>query len=240
MSELHERYRPSMRPFGIEIEITVPHYDRPARPVWDERTCEYVFPDNQPPDTRAVLSKEFPEWDFGWDCCAEIRSPVLTGASGMQKLEAMYARLKEVDAKAQKCCGAHTHYEANDLTKEDKAKVANAWAINEDVIKLFVDRSRWNNGMCTPVKDRIFTASYLPHKGQSINCTSHHGTIEVRKHHATTDFEEMAAWIRFCQSFIHQAITYDSLHTCAKDGKQLLDRVRPVAAAHERLLTKLA
>lgn len=239
---MHKRYRPSMRPFGIEIEITVPDYD-PPRPtmIWDEINCEYkTAADADVIDNRAVMSKEFPEWDFGWDCCAEIRSPVLVGADGMHKLAAMYARLNELNAEANNCCGAHTHYEANDLSLDDKARIANAWSINEDVIKLFVDRSRWNNGMCIPVKGRTFTKEILPHKGHSINCQSHHGTIEVRKHHATTDFEEMAAWIRFCQSFIHQAITRDTLHTCANDGKQLLDRVRPIAEAHERLLTKLA
>lgn len=128
----------SMRPFGVELELTVGDYARANR-----------------------ISKELPQ-HVGIHTDGSIRgvgmevvTPVMNGIKAVNLVHKMCDKMKEHGASVNKSCGYHVHIDMSEINNDsgDKIhrKLRDLWLFYiafEDVIMSFLPDSRRNNQYC--------------------------------------------------------------------------------------------
>lgn len=147
----------------------------------------------------------------------ELVSPILRGEDGIRQLRIICGILSATKTIVNKTCGLHVHHDAADLGIASIRRLAHNWANSQLAIDKVVAPSR--RGAANPTYCRPLNSDDL----QSIDMTSDknrmgygsgryktlnlcalqkHGTIEIRQHQGTVDFEKIAAWVQFGQKFI--------------------------------------
>lgn len=189
------------RRFGIEIEHHMP---------------------GGPDETKRILRTQgFPEWanktcheylghtPRGMDD-VETRSPILCGKDGFEELQAVMRLLKDSGARMSRGCGAHVHHDGPDYKNDMDAvaRLVRSWHQNQAVIDKFVTASRRNNQYCPKwTENHVVNIETNKRIGGArgalnINSLRGHGSVEIRQHHGTLNFEEIEAWIKFGQAFL--------------------------------------
>jgi hypothetical protein len=206
----------SNRPFGVEIECYAPN---PERDIYGD------YCDGVAAAVSLLYGNNFRSWcnlvssdeslDEGG---AEIKSPVLYGQPGFDELKSVVNLLNANEYYVDSDCGLHVHLDAPEFINDPKLiiKTVKSWKKNQNLINNMVADSRIDNGACELWRDvdieeleeylsEINPIQYLDgtlRGAINFGSLSYHGTIEIRQHEGTLNYEEIESWIKFCQAFV--------------------------------------
>jgi hypothetical protein len=200
----------SARTFGIELEIS-DAYDYEAL---DGHTVFGVKSDGSVNDDGL-----------------EFVSPILSGDEGLAAVAALCEYAKSKGWSADDSCGFHLHVGVTDLTAEQKKRIVLAYRLTQDLWFKLVTRDRHTNDYCRALPYSVAELDnadwYDLQRGNSyrarynwVNCTSPHGTIEIRLHHGTIDKTEITNWVVAHVRFVEAVVKMtDSEVYMAFNGK---------------------
>ena len=237
----------SNRPFGVEIECYTPN---PEQDVYGDY-CDGVaaaaclLHDNNFSSWSSLVSSDESLDEGG----AEIKSPVLYGQTGFDELKSVVNLLNANQYYVESDCGLHVHLDAPEFENNPKliVKTAKSWNKNQELINNMVADWRINNDHCEIwegrdvehlekcLRDNIGLDATL--RG-SINFGSlpYHGTIEIRQHEGTLNYEEIESWVKFCQAFV-DSMTGKEVRKISTE-ELLLKRLKVERNASKFLTTK--
>ena len=147
----------------------------------------------------------------------ELVSPPLSGEEGLEQVRTAMRALRGARARVNNTCGLHIHHEIRDLKARGIGRLVKSWTANQDLIDWLVQPSRrGTNSYCrhwNPVEVEQLSAvcargdhNFYPRvsRGRAINVLSYprYGTVEVRQHGGTLDFQKFEAWLRLGQAII--------------------------------------
>jgi hypothetical protein len=226
------------RAFGVEIECNFRNITSDS----------YAQRDH----ARKVLrsAKVSSDWidNIGFDGSGiEVRSPILSGPLGFKELGIVMNKFHENGGSTNAHDGMHVHHDAPEYIEDRElaAKLVRSWMANEPLIHKFVHSRRVGSWACPsnwtearvqemlkgisddpyfrdidPENKKVF--SPIGRGALNLNSLQEHGTIEIRLHEGTLDFEKAFAWIRFGQAL---------LNNVPKRKRPL----KPVTGSHELL-----
>lgn len=222
------------RAFGVEIECQTPGYGYDGAKNLLNENGFHAWADNVYHDGSEI----------------EIPSPILRGAQGFAELKAVMDLLVANDFTTTYRDGMHVHHDTRDLSLHDVKRIAQSWKNNQIVINTFVDPYRLGCDWCKNLTNEDIAAiqneideepyaseEHEKYKSLSLANRSYTGTIELRLHEGTLDFEKARAWILFGQAFISNVASRRRvLNRLTKE--QLLTRTRVPASAKKNLLAR--
>lgn len=147
----------------------------------------------------------------------EIPSPILSGSKGLSELKSVMNLLKKHGCSTTSADGMHVHHDVKDLNLRQIHTIAETWMINQPLIHSLVDVHRVANRWCRDLRREdlvaieneiklppVPNARYEHDKYKSLSVASRvdYGTLEIRLHEGTLDFEKARGWILFGQAFI--------------------------------------
>ena len=140
----------------------------------------------------------------------ELVSPILYGDEGLDELQKVYEVLNSCGAKVDKTCGTHVHFDIADFTVQNCKNFLNLYYNYQGIINYLVPPSRRRNEFCNPLKKADLVkinqdwvtsirdiAYVICTRYSKVNLQSYvkYGTIEIRQHGGTLEFDKMEAWI---------------------------------------------
>lgn len=228
------------RRFGVEIEFG-------SRQVNYTQVRELL--------RRSRLFKGASNWgnNVGHDGSGiEVRSPILQGKDGFKQLETILHFLREdCGGYVTRSDGLHVHHDAPEFVGDFDAivRLVKSWSANQEVIKQMVHPARtyaacprWTRDYITALEQvaQANPAQLIQQRwgrrALNIDSLREHGTIEIRQHEGTLDFDKAKSWIEFGQHFIESALNRKRPIPCADAPDVLLKRVRVPKKSSERLL----
>lgn len=157
------------------------------------------------------------DWTFGHDgTYIETRTPHLSGRAGLNILEKGMTLISELGGYVTVDDGLHVHHDAPEFVNDFDAilKLVRSWHLNQPAINQMVDESRadyhdvcppWDNEQIRFLEENRTLAE--SHRNTlNIASLSRLGTIEIRQHEGTLDYDEAEAWILFGQTFIENVL----------------------------------
>ena len=148
--------------------------------------------------------------DTGLHRGLELVSPILYGDEGLDELAKVYEVLNNCGAKVDKSCGTHVHFDISDFTVQNCKNFLNLYYNYHGVINYLVPPSRRRNEYCKRLRQDILVTIYKENVRSireiadvmgtrymtvNLQCYVKYGTIEIRQHGGTVEFEKMEAWI---------------------------------------------
>lgn len=166
----------------------------------------------------------------------ELVSPILQGEAGLEEVEKVCQALKACNARINKSCGFHVHFDAQAINLNAWKNLYKNYAALETTIDSFMPISRRadNNTYCKSLKvaglaDKLNWATSLTKIEEifggsryfKINPTSHlrHNTVEFRQHSGTVEFEKISNWLRF----LHNLVDYSKTKALSTAGFENLN-----------------
>lgn len=232
--------KPYDRKFGIEFE-----FQMPIAPVVDE----YGY-NNKYEAVKNLLSDcGFGDWNVGHDGSEfEVRTPILQGSHGFKQVKNFLGLILDHGANVTNADGLHVHHDAPEFlgNKPLVVRLVENWYENQnEIMKLAHSRRRngspcpaWSQFDLTQVNNMNEAGDfYYGRKNLNISSLRRHGTIEVRLHEGTLDYEEVFSWVRFGQAFIARAVNDTPKMSRADSPSDLLKRVR-ISRNASRFITK--
>ena len=220
-----------MRKFGIEIEIkslTLNGYEM-SRDEFAIRASRNTDIDLRATGYGHSTSRH---WKVTTDASViggmEIVSPILQDFNDLEKV---VTQLNQHDAKVDRKCGLHVHFDARSLSLATIKNVVKLYIRYEAAIDTIVPDSRRRNnndyckGLCSGMfphqgltdlfgaidraNDVVGIANNLNIRGRYFNINLHaftrHGSIEFRQHSGTSDFNKMRNWVELLSQMINRA-----------------------------------
>jgi hypothetical protein len=177
----------------------------------------------------------------------EIKSPILQGEDGFSELKKVFDLLNAERFWIDSTCGMHIHHDAPEYREnfDMTMRLVQSWFENQELIHNMVADYRLENDYCPPWLDGDIDwinteKSFDSCDRNSLNVTSlhHHGTIEIRLHEGTMDYEEAESWIKFGQSFIDSVSGRKKPLKPLTNEELLLRRIKVEKNASRFLTTK--
>ncbi len=151
----------------------------------------------------------------------EFYSPPLRGDDGLQIVSNFCKIAKNRDWRVDGQCGYHLHIDCSTFDKNELINIAKAYHYTYLMWQAFVGKHRWGNRYCGngPTSFELFDkldnynsdelnwyemTSNLDSREQWINWMSYpkFGTVEIRLHEGTLDYETISNWIKAHLTFI--------------------------------------
>lgn len=193
-------------------------------------------------DFNGYTHKVIPQWKVTTDCSVtasntglskglELVSPVLYGDEGLDELEKVYEVLNSCGAKVDKTCGTHVHFDISDFTVKNCKNFLNLYYNYQGIINYLVPQSRRRNEYCKTLRKGMLVninedfvtsirqiAEVMYTRYTTVNLQSYvkYGTIEIRQHGGTTEFEKMEAWIILMFQLLERAKQQSKVHLCCR------------------------
>lgn len=207
------RGRRVTRKFGIEIEFIGDRYA-----VARELEARGVAVHNSGYTHRVMR-----QWKIVTDASVnngyELVSPPMKGAAGIEQLRLACEALAAAGATTNRSCGLHVHHDVSDLAPAAFGRLFRAWSNNQRNTDGLLAASRRNSQWARPLRieevqhaealtstDRHAAANHFRYadRYRSLNVAAfgRYGTVEVRQHQGTINFDKIAAWVAFGQAFI--------------------------------------
>jgi len=135
----------------------------------------------------------------------EYKSPIYNGgSSSFRNLKSMCDRLKNVNAKINESCGLHVH-----LGVKPTELLFEKYMYVQDWIMSTIPEDRRDNDYCSQVDGDYVDWTYMKGDHSHAFEPSYKGTVEVRCHEGTTEYEDIYHWIEFWRSFLKSEKTSD-------------------------------
>lgn len=223
--------------------------------------CDGCYDDNAGCETAASLLYDhgFHEWtdEIHPDGSGvEIPSPILRGREGLRELQQVMELLERNGFHTSASDGMHVHHDAPEWVEDDSlvAHTLELWEENLPMIHQFVAPNRRTSTMCASYKEPRYSweaeqwenfkktkdPTILREKFRALNICHlpYSGSLEIRLHEGTLDFQKAAAWIRFGQAFLNFALKthkQGELVVC-NSRTDLLNRARVSSTTRRRLM----
>lgn len=161
----------------------------------------------------------------------ELVSPILYGDEGLDELQKVYEVLNSCGAKVDKTCGTHVHFDISDFTVQNCKNFLNLFYNYQSVINYLVPRSRRRNEFCKPLGKadlvkinqnwvtsirEIADVIYTRYSKVNLQSYIKYGTIEIRQHGGTLDFDKMEAWIVLMYQLLDSAKQEEKIELCGR------------------------
>lgn len=163
--------------------------------------------------------KNVPGWSVGQDGSeVEVRTPPLSGPEGLDQLRQVMELLVDNGGDTTGEDGLHVHHDAPEFVDDFGAiiRLAKSWRANQDLICQMVHPERvnsdnefcplWTDDDIEELEHSSYVGNWVRH---ALNIASlvEHGTIEIRLHEGTLNYEDAEAWILFGQQFIEDVVS---------------------------------
>lgn len=150
----------------------------------------------------------------------ELVSPILYGEDGLNQIIKVSKVLKQLNAKINKSCGLHIHFDASGFDFKTWKNLIYNYAKLELEIDSFMPESRRrnNSSYCKSMRDSTLESKLNLARDlrdldrivngndryKKVNLQSYwrHNTVEFRQHSGTIEFEKINNWILFLARFI--------------------------------------
>jgi len=186
----------------------------------------------------------------------ELKTPILRGSDGFTKLKVVMDTLSDHGCYATSADGMHVHHDAPEFVNNinNCIKLVKSWKRNRHLIYRFVSPDRFESDYYGKSNENVYWACpewsdeeirkmeedmAIPHWNRhDINLCSlpYKGSIELRLHQGTLDFDEAASWIQFGQKFIDRVLAHNMMDS--ETPEKLLKKVRVSPDAEKVLLDK--
>ncbi len=172
----------------------------------------------------------------------EIRTRPLLGRDGFKILDELMHFLRERGCYTDAVDGMHVHHDTPELIHNIplQAQLVRSWYDNQNLVNTFVNRRRRRYGACPPwTEDEVYRLEQDIlfngiRKNLNLNSLELYGTVEMRLHEGTLDFDKAEAWIKFGQYFISNVLTRKRPLPACADSAMLLRRIRAPKASVQR------
>lgn len=179
-----------------------------------------------------------------WSVCddgsgVELRTPILQGEAGFERLRWAMDRLKDAGAFVTPADGLHVHHDAPEFEGNASlcVQLVNSWRNNQTSINELVHPRRRENGACPSWSDGYYKALMEWYSGEypelratrndlNLAALREHGSIEIRLHEGTLDCDVAIAWIMFGQRFIHEVLRNTEPLPAEQNDAALMTRIR--------------
>jgi len=225
--------KPYDRKFGIEFE-----FQMPIAPAADE----YGYANKYIAVQNLLGANGFEDWSVGHDGSEfEVRTPILQGSHGFKQVKNFLGLILDHGANVTSSDGLHVHHDAPEFlgNRSLVMRLVENWFENQNEIMKLAHSRRRNGSPCPAWREydvtelrRILQSTdsaeepYYGRKNLNISSLRRHGTIEIRLHEGTLDYEEVFSWVRFGQAFIGRAVNDTPKMSRADSPSDLLKRVR--------------
>lgn len=200
---------PHARQFGVEIECGLPGGVEQGSELFE---CSWQDWDDESPN--------YDRWYCDEDGSGvELKTPILRGEAGFEKLRWAMDRLKEHNGFVTSADGLHIHHDAPEFVGNPGlcVQLVDSWRNNQTAIHELVHPRRRANGACPSWSNGYYegllkwyrgehTHLYATRNDLNIASLSGYGSIEFRLHEGTLDADVAIAWIMFGQRFLHEVI----------------------------------
>lgn len=203
------------RKFGVEIEFI-------GSMVAVERE---LIARGVPVRNMGYTHRVMPQWKIVRDGSlgstgGELVSPPLSGAAGLRQLKLACEALDAAGVRVNRSCGLHVHHDVSDLDCAAFGRLFRGWAGSQHAIDMLVAPSRRNSQWAMPLNERnvlaieratsvsairSHAAGQNRYQALNVECFPRYGTVEVRQHQGTLNFDKIAAWLAFGQAMIARA-----------------------------------
>lgn len=161
----------------------------------------------------------------------ELVSPILYEDKGLDELAKVYETLSDLGADVDRSCGTHVHFDISDFTVQDCKNFLNLYYNYQGVINYLVPPSRRRNLYCNPLRhsdlvtinqDRISSISdiadvfYTRYNKVNLQSYIKYGTIEIRQHGGTLEYDKMEAWIILMYQLLDIAKNEENINLCCR------------------------
>lgn len=199
----------------------------------------------------------FRRWNFTqrtyWDGSElELCTPPLRGEDGFKKLKLVMQTLENHGCFTTEDDGLHVHHDAPEFTHniDNCIRLVKSWRANSHLIYQFVVPYRtetgygtgdywacpkWSNEQLREM-ERLREVPYWDRNDLNLGALEKHGTIEIRLHEGTLDYDEAESWILFGQRFIDRVLKHSMRNS--ESASKLLKKVRVNPNAEKLLLDK--
>lgn len=244
------------RKFGVEIEFVGVGYEDVIREMTARGVRVYFAGYTHRVDAASWKIVRDGSVPLGW----ELVSPPLSGRDGLTQLRQACAGLAAAGARVDRRCGLHVHHDVGDLSGADFRRLLHGWSRNQRATNGLVAPSRRNSQWAGPLtREDLSRADSLPadavgvdglrgyfggyrdeyRRYRSLNVESfpRYGTVEIRQHQGSMNYEKIAAWVAFGQAFIAAAKAGDV--ETAQDAPglvEVLSRTGRLPAAYAAIL----
>jgi hypothetical protein len=204
------------RRFGVEFEACNVTKDKLKRALEQEGINVVIEGYNH--STRAHW-KIVTDSSLSGNNTFELVSPILQGMTGLEELKKVCNALNAANAKVNKTCGLHIHFDATGFALNEWKRIYINYARIEQTIDGFMPQSRRanNNTYCRGFTnianfeqkinaarnlnaiESIFHSRYFKINPQSY---ARHNTIEFRQHSGTTEYQKVSEWIIFLHNLV--------------------------------------
>lgn len=182
----------------------------------------------------------------------ELATPILRGKEGFDKLKFVMDTLSNMGCYCNEEDGLHVHHDAPEFTQNIDLciRLVKNWKSNSHLIYQFVSPDRttdvYGDGghwACPNWSDHAIEemerSRQIPHWDRNdlnLCALSKYGSVEIRLHEGTLDFDEASSWIKFGQKFLDHTVKH-SMYV-AEDATNLLKKVRVNPSAIKTLERK--
>lgn len=236
--------KPYDRKFGIEFEFNIPGIE-PELPD-NNRLNQY------PSKFFAVENllnrnnlKGFSVHGDGSEY--EVKTPILSGPNGFKTVKRFLDLMLSVGGRVDlRYDGLHVHHDAPEFinNKPLVVRLVENWLENQDEILKLAHNRRTGAGACPLWSESILnefkrgtSEGYYGRRNLNIQSLIRHGTIEIRLHEGTLDYEQVFSWVRFGQAFIGKIVNESEDIIRAVNPDDLLQKFS-VSRNASRFITK--
>jgi hypothetical protein len=221
------------RAFGVELEMTGPDR-RLVMSALLQAGIDVV-------DRYAYASTNGSKWELKYDSSVrgehlELVSPKLRGEAGLRQLETVCAALNSVGATVDSSAGLHVHHDMRNMDVDQIRTQVVAFVERQDLVWRMVAPSRRDNHYCGGWASNQVSAllrarnlreigSVGPRGNINLHAYPRHGSVEMRCHAGTTNFNKIRAWIHFGQALFAAALA--SATVSGTDLTQMLVDLEP-------------
>lgn len=155
----------------------------------------------------------------------ELVSPPLEGMAGLTELQTVCRVLGELNAKVNRSCGLHLHFDASAMTIESWKNLYVNYATFEDAIDQIMPVSRRanNNRYCNTMKVRNYRQKIdncltlqaieleitMGTRYYKLNTQAYwrHRTVEFRQHSGTIEYSKISNWVKICAQLLDYSMS---------------------------------
>ena len=233
-------FRVTERTFGVEIEFYSTHHRRSTVVTRLQHAGINVYDagySQRTSDCWKMVSDGSLDYNG-----MELVSPPLKGRAGLAELRKVCRVLKSCKATVNSSCGLHVHHDASDFTMPAWKSLIKLYGKHEADIDRLHPGSRSNGGYCRSLVsfcnndinnlfervDAAHTVSdlegvfYTRYVKVNVDAFRQHGTVEMRQHAGTLNFDKMAAWVCLTQGMVEAAVKGARVSLKTKGGADKL------------------
>lgn len=220
--------------FGVEIEffgITIQETITGLRAAGIQVADFQGYTHTVIPQWKVTTDSSVTSRGTGFAQGLELVSPILYEDEGLDELAKVYETLSDLGADVDRSCGTHVHFDISDFTVQDCKNFLNLYYNYQGVINYLVPPSRRRNVYCNPLRhgdlvtinqDRISSISdiadvfYTRYNKVNLQSYIKYGTIEIRQHSGTLEYDKMEAWIILMYQLLDIAKNEENINLCCR------------------------